>query len=46
MTINLFFVTITISNRNKTIEDYQKDQYVQQLMEKAKQKQIDTYFYQ
>ncbi|MFS0822611.1 YrzI family small protein [Bacillus sp. 1P02SD] len=39
MTINLFFLTISISKRKKSIEEYQREERVNKLMEEMKERQ-------
>ncbi|WP_010678213.1 YrzI family small protein [Bacillus timonensis] len=39
MTINLFFLTISISKRQKSIEEYEREQRVNKLMEEMKDRQ-------
>ncbi|MDR4889033.1 YrzI family small protein [Bacillus timonensis] len=39
MTINLFFLTISISKREKSIEEYQREERVNKLMEEMKERQ-------
>ncbi|MCC3356632.1 YrzI family small protein [Bacillus sp. REN16] len=39
MTINLFFLTISISKRQKSIEQYENEERVNKLMEEMKERQ-------
>ncbi len=39
MTINLFFLTISISKRQKSIEQYVREERVNKLMEEMKERQ-------
>ena len=39
MTINLFFLTISISKRHKSIEQYEREERVNKLMEEMKERQ-------
>lgn len=40
MTINLFFLTLTIHRRFKSIEEYERELQVQQIYEEMKDKQF------
>ena len=40
MTIHLFFLTITINKRKKSLEEAIKEEMVEQLYEKNKEKQM------
>ncbi|MFY4774843.1 YrzI family small protein [Metabacillus sp. RGM 3146] len=42
MTINLFFITISISQKVRSEEQFNRDLEVHQLMEKAKDRQIQV----
>ncbi|MEH7379863.1 YrzI family small protein [Bacillus sp. JJ1533] len=39
MTINLFFLTISISKRQRSIEEYQREERIHRLMEEMKERQ-------
>ncbi len=43
MTINLFFLTITISKRQETIEEIEHQEKVNKMIQSMKEKQFLTY---
>jgi uncharacterized protein (TIGR02413 family) len=45
MTINLFFITLTIHRRYKSAEEYERELEVQRIYEEMRDKQIRNMFY-
>ncbi|MFB4184637.1 MULTISPECIES: YrzI family small protein [Bacillus amyloliquefaciens group] len=44
MTINLFFLTLTISKRFKSAEEYEREQQVEEFYNEAKERQLKHFF--
>ena len=43
MTINLIFVTLTIKKVKRSLQDYEKQQYIKEMMDQARTKQYETF---
>ncbi|WP_226667301.1 YrzI family small protein [Metabacillus litoralis] len=43
MTINLFFITLTFSKRNQSKQEVEKNERVQQKMEKMKEREYELF---
>lgn len=41
MTINLIFVTLTIKKVKRSLEEYEKEQQIKEMMEQARTKQYE-----
>ncbi|MCD7033016.1 YrzI family small protein [Metabacillus sp. GX 13764] len=44
MTINLFFITVSIKQSIKSGEQHDRDLYVKQMMKKVKDRHIDVHY--